>query len=451
MRLILRAAGAVALCLVVASCADASRGSESTAPTQSFAHVGIAPEFSPAAVQAYGALTASGGDITSVRIVLLNLAGAVALDTVIAFPATAETLTIELPVAIEGKEQDFNATIQLRDASGTVQFASTRLVTAHEQSTHVGAPFVLTLDYVGPGATAKTIAVAPNGGDLNAGSTQAVSASALDATGKSLTDLSVTWKVSDATIATITPTGTATALVTSTGKRGTLTVTATTQAGIAGSAILNVKPVPSRLVVISGGNQTGQAFQTVANPFIVELQGTDGSGVAFKVVSFRVVGTDGDVTTPIATTDANGRASTTMKLGRSAGIYSYEASSGTLTPVSITETATAATIGVPTQLIPLAPVPQSFKVGQSSTQLYSAQIADANGQYVLQAGIVITATFVVQPGGATTSVSATSNAAGVVQFGVIPPFQSAGSVTITLTSSVATMVSLPFGTFTITP
>ena len=47
-----------------------------------------------------------------------------------------------------------------------------------------------------------------------------------------------------------------------------MTITATVQSGVAGTASMNVTPIPSKLVVISGGGQTGPAFSTLANPLV---------------------------------------------------------------------------------------------------------------------------------------------------------------------------------------
>ena len=137
-----------------------------------------------------------------------------------------------------------------------------------------------------------------------------------------------------------------------------------------------------------------------------------------------------------------------MVLGRSAGSYSFEASSRSLAPVTVGATATAPPVGPPTQLIPLTPLPTSFKVGVASTQRLSAQIADANGYSVLLSGVDVTATMVVSPGGATSSVTAVSDPLGIISM-AIPAFNTAGSVLITLTSPV--MPNLPYGTFTIVP
>jgi hypothetical protein len=450
MRTTFRFAGAIALALL-SSCAEAPGAPSASGADDAVAQLGIAPTFSAAATQAYGALTASGGDITNIHIVLRDLAGGVALDTVIAFPATVQALTLDLPLRIAGNQQDFNATIELRDANGVVQFATTQRVTARDRARGGAATSIVTLEYVGPGATAKAVTVSPSGLEIPTGGSQVVVATALDASGKTVPDLAVTWKASDASIASVVATGPASALVTSKGARGPVTITATVLNGTAGSATLTVLPQPALLVVISGGGQTAPGFKVLDKPFVVELDGTDGKPIAKKIVSFRTTTTGGDVGFSTVTTDSVGRASTTMKLGQNTGTYSYEASAGTLAPVIITATATAPIVGPPTQLIPLTPVPQSYKVGQPTTLSYSAQIADAAGLSVTQAGIVITATFFTQPDGVTSSTTTASDASGVVTFSNTPVFPRAGTVTITLTSSLPTMTNLPSGTFAIVP
>ena len=407
----------------------------------------IAPTLSPSATQAYGALAAMGVDITSIRIRLVDMGGAVALDTVIAFPAAQQTLSVALPLHIQGTEQQFNAVVELRDASGTVQFSSTQRVTARDAS-RPGPAAVVTLQYVGPGASAKTITVSPAEATVAPGASQALVATAADQSGAPVPSLVVSWTSSDTTIARVTSTGSISATATSRGPRGTVTFTARTPGGAVGTAKVTVLPQAARLIVISGNGQTGVALGTLATPFTVEVQATDGGKVAGALVNFRAVTTGGEVSAASVSTDASGRATTLLKLGRSAGTYAYEASSGTLAGVTVGATATAAPVGAPTQLVPLTALPTSFKVGIEPTQRFSAQLADANGYYVQQAGVSVTATMVVTPGGATTSVTTQSDALGVLTFS-IPAFKTAGSVLIALTSPV--MQNLPYGTFPIVP
>ena len=408
----------------------------------------MAPSFSPAAAQAYRTLSGMGIDVTNVRIILVDLGGSIALDTVVAFPVGRDTLTVDMPVSVDSRGEQFNATVQLRDATGAVQFSSTLRVTARDANLPAGPPIGISLKFVGPGFTARTIAVTPADGTMLPTATADLLATAADSSGRPVPDLIVTWTSSDTTIARVTSTGNTTARITARGPRGPVTFTAKATSGVTGSGIVTILPVPARLVTISGGGQTGVAGQTLASSLVVELQGTDGKPIANTLVVFRAVTANGDVGVVNQQTDANGRAATTLKLGRTAGSYTYEATSSGLAALTVSQTATAAPIGPPTQLVPLSAIPTSFKVGVAPAQRFSAQLADANGYYVQQAGVAITATMVVSPGNATTSATSTSDAAGVISF-ALPAFNSTGSVTITLTSP--TIPNLPYGTFPITP
>ena len=448
-RTIGRAAAAYSALLLTLSCAGDIGGTPSSPTTAlAAARLEIAPTLSTSAIQAYGTLSALGIDLTSVRIRLVDLRGAVARDTLIAFPVDQQTLSVVLPLNIQGTEQQFNAIVELRDASGTVQFSGTERVTARDASRPASPTVTVTLQYVGPAASAKTITVSPAEATVLPGASQTLIATATDQSGAPVPNLLVSWTSSDSTIARVTSTGSISATATARGPRGTVTFTARTPSGIAGTAKITVLPQAVRLVVISGNAQTGVALSTLGTPFTVEVQASDGGKVAGALVNFRAVTAGGDVSAAAVATDASGRATTLLKLGRSAGAYGYEASSGTLASVTVGATATAAPVGAPTQLIPLTPLPTSFKVGVEPTQRLSAQLADANGYYVLQSGVSVTVTMVVSPGGAITSVTSQSDALGGLTFS-IPAFKTAGTVLITLTSPV--LPNLPFGTFTITP
>ena len=449
MRLNLRVAAVFAVVLSTISCSGATdRLIASDSIGRSAARLGIAPTLSASAIQAYSVLGSMGVEVTNIRIKLVDLSGAVKLDTVVAFPVGRDTLSVVLPLDIQGKEQQFNATVELRDASGAVQFSSTQRVTARDASLPSLPAAAITLQYVGPGYNAKTVAVSPSDATVLPGATQQLIATATDPAGAPVSDLIVVWTTSDASIARITPTGNVTATVTARGPRGTVTFTAKAPTGVLGTAKLTVLPQAARLAVVGGNSQTGVGGQNLAIPLTVEVQATDGRTIAGALVNFRAVTSGGEVASASATTDSEGRAKTIMKLGRSAGSYSFEATSGSLAPVTAGATATAPPIGPPTQLIPLTPLPSSFQVGVASAQRLSAQVADANGYSVLQSGVAVTATMVVSPGGATSSATAMSDALGVIAFS-IPAFNTAGSVLIRLTSPV--MSNLPYGTFPITP
>ena len=80
------------------------------------------------------------------------------------------------------------------------------------------------------------------------------------------------------------------------------------------------------LVKISGDNQTGAAAAALTNPFVVEVQHSDGTGLAGISVTFTVTTGDGTLSVTSTTTDANGRAASTLTLGPHLGTNTVSAS-----------------------------------------------------------------------------------------------------------------------------
>ncbi len=336
----LRLAALFAVAMMATSCSDVPTGSDPTVTAHG--RIGLAPAFTPTAVQAYKQLAAFGIEVTSVHVRLVAPDGSTR-DTSIAFPAGMNELQVELAVPIRTAGQTFRADLELLNSDGVVLFSGSQQVVAQvDNGLGESAPASVQINYTGPGATAKTLTVSAAGPSLPLGGSLAVTAAATDASGGAISNLLVRWTTSDATIATVTSTGSASANVTSTGKRGAVTVSAITPLGLTGAAALTVIPVPAKIVVISGGGQTGVAGSPLAQPFVVELQAADNVALAGASVTFRSTTTGGAVSTGAATTDASGRASTTLTLGQDAGVYQFEAASGTIAPAAVTATATAA-------------------------------------------------------------------------------------------------------------
>ncbi len=102
-------------------------------------------------------------------------------------------------------------------------------------------------------------------------------------------------------------------------------------------------PRIASIVKVSGDGQTAAAGVTVAQPFVVRLEDQDGAPIQRLEVSFTVSGGAGATVTPaIDSTDVNGLASATLRLGSVAGTYTVQARHRTLDPVVFTATATAA-------------------------------------------------------------------------------------------------------------
>lgn len=337
-RLLFRAVGPLALALAVVTCADAP-----TARSASHAaRIAIAPSFSAAAARAYGALGTLGFEITAVRIRLTADDGRVAADTTLPFPATQDTLRLELVVELRGGEGRFTALIELRDATGLVLFSGARAVTARSGLLPGAAPAPFLVEYSGPGRDARTVVLSSPTGVVSTSSLVPLAATALDASGRPVTDLLVRWTSSDSSLGRVTPTGGASAELRGTGKRGTIGVSAVTPTGLSASATIALVPPVTRLVVIGGDGQRAVAGRAAAEPFVVEARAGDGGPVPNVSVTFRATTAGGAVTTSSALSDSAGRASTEIRVGRRAGVYAFEASAEAVPPVSIIATASPA-------------------------------------------------------------------------------------------------------------
>ncbi len=110
----------------------------------------------------------------------------------------------------------------------------------------------------------------------------------------------------------------------------TITVSASDNVGNTSTASVTIKyvvPHGKQIDLVSGQNQSAKIRNVLPKPLLVKLTDELSQPVADKQVVFRVVqgdgvlgaGTDGEGQGVIATTDANGIASTTFKLGSRAG------------------------------------------------------------------------------------------------------------------------------------
>ena len=80
------------------------------------------------------------------------------------------------------------------------------------------------------------------------------------------------------------------------------------------------------LVKVSGDTQSGTPGNALAAPFVVEVQDEDGEPLTGHSVTFSVTAGGGSLSETSATTNANGRAQTTLTLGSALGVNSVQAS-----------------------------------------------------------------------------------------------------------------------------
>ena len=95
-------------------------------------------------------------------------------------------------------------------------------------------------------------------------------------------------------------------------------------------------PRPSGLKIISGERQRGEPGATLADSLIVEVRDQNGNPLTGAAVTFTVVAGGGSLSFETATTDAEGRASTTLTLGRTLGTNTVVATAEDLDPVTFT-------------------------------------------------------------------------------------------------------------------
>ena len=100
---------------------------------------------------------------------------------------------------------------------------------------------------------------------------------------------------------------------------------------------------PSGVQIVSGNQQTGRPGETLPEPLIVAVVDGSGNPVVGAAVTWLETDGDGTIDPETATTDANGRASTTWTLGPSAGTNRVQAIVSGVGQAEFTATATAGT------------------------------------------------------------------------------------------------------------
>ncbi len=94
--------------------------------------------------------------------------------------------------------------------------------------------------------------------------------------------------------------------------------------------------MPHTLTKVSGDEQEGTVGAALAKPFVVSVLDQNGSAFAGAVVTFSVTAGGGTLSATTATTDANGRARSTLTLGSDPGTNTVTATVEGLEPETFT-------------------------------------------------------------------------------------------------------------------
>lgn len=420
------------------TCADISVG-----PRTAMTQIGLAPQFTRAAEDAFRNLASFHLELDNIRVRLNRGDGSTAVDTVVAVDAGAESVTIELTVRMNGTEEQFNAVIDLR-AGDLVLFSGTQVVVAKSGGSQPGPP--VEVEYVGPGAGAVDVSVLPAEVAILSNQTAAFTAVAFDASEAPLPNILVDWSVRDPAIGSVSALGVFTPV---SGARGSTWVIATLPTSVKDSARVSVSPIPTSAVLVSGGGQTAAVGQTIS-PFVFEVRAADQLPVPGAVVSFAMASGGGELSASSAVSGADGRVSVTMTLGSVVGENVVQLLIGD----EVLATASASAIaGAATKLVMVQQPSGTATSGSPIAVQPKVRLQDAFGNNVPTSGVPVTAT--VNSAAAITLSGATTvntDANGVAAFTDLVLIGLGGSATLTfsqgsLSSTTSSSIALsPSGT-----
>ena len=212
---------------------------------------------------------------------------------------------------------------------------------------------------------------------------------------------------------------------------GANTVTASSN-GLAGSPLtfsaMGTAAPASAIGLASGNAQSGVAGGALAQPFVVVVRDAQQNPVAGFMVAFAVAQGGGTLSASSVATDAQGRAATTLTLGRTAGPNSVTATAQGLTGSPVTFSATG-TAGPASAIALVSGNDQSGAAGSALPMPLVVAVRDANQNPV--SGVPIS--FAVASGGGSLSASTVSTNAQGQASTVLTLGPAAGANTVTAT------------------
>jgi hypothetical protein len=430
----IRSIAALFLGVAVATC-----GESATGPTVTIGRAVVSPAFSNAALAVNARLPDFAITYDHARVVVVRSVSDTVKDTTVTLTGATLPATIDLGFSGATIGQPFTGSVDITGPSGVVFRGSAAIeVRADDQS----ASQPVTINYVGPGATVTRLTISPKTIGLVAPAGQAYTVTGFDALNAPVAIVPIKWTTSDAPLATISASG----QLAPTGKRGTVSIAATSVLASATDTATATISLPAAVIaLVSGGSQTGKVSQALAASAVVRVTASDGVGVAGATVTFSApVG--GGVTTTSAVTDADGNASTSLTLGTAVGAQSFSAAASGFT-VTIPEVATA---GDPTTI---AAVSGNSATGSVLTALvapFVVKVTDNAGNPTSGVAVTWTATN-GSMASATSTTDASGNASNTMTLGTLAgaatakaSLSAAASVSFTVTAQPGDVAKLAF-------
>jgi plastocyanin len=299
---------------------------------------------------AWAALNAPGTPpvpFDSIRIILRRPGVSTpALDTAFGFRTDTlrgDSATIDIQVPLQESPEDFILTVRLT-GGGIIWYEATSPVRV---SASGAATPVLAARYVGPGANAGSVVMAPVDTTAVGGETFFLQAVVYDSNDVPIPGVPVGYRLSDSTRGTVQyPTPYLATFTGAGGLRDSVWVVARTPTGLTDSTRVHIVPAASRLSMVAGNNQTGPMGAPLPVPLEVRVLDELAGGFRGKAVAWSVTAGTATLSSASVTSNDSGYAAITVT-PTSLGAITVRASATGLTgtPQAITFDLTGASSG----------------------------------------------------------------------------------------------------------
>jgi hypothetical protein len=322
------------------------------------------------------------------------------IDTIVGISASDTAVDLSLTVPVLSTEEIFVLNIQLIDPASDTVFRAGPIDVKPSLAGGTIEPIPVELTYVGIGSDAAGVRILADTTRLFVGDTVLIVAEAYDSAGDAIPGTPIAWASADTSVARIP--------VEDVGRvaghgRGTTQVIATLLTDQADSTAVAVQPPPTSISIVSGGNQTNEVEQPLADSVVVRALASDGLGVSG--ITLVITTADGGTLAPdTLVTDATGRAAFAWTLGSTPGTQTASIAIVEFSAVTQTVTATASRKPA-TDLTIVTGDGQTGVVNQPLPVLLEVLATDIDGNAVPDAQVSWTVT--LNDGSVTPGVSAT--------------------------------------------